>query len=78
METKLAPPVVRTAQVTQGAVFMHMGRPLRVDKVTGDDAAAPVILEELTSWGISGAGQYCLWSVDFVTRAMANIQSRMK
>lgn len=57
---------------------MHAGRPLRVEKVMGDDAAAPVILEELTAWGNSLAGQFCLWSVDFVQRAMANMPSKMK
>ncbi len=66
-------PIVRTAQVTEGAVFLYAGRPLRVARVTGDDAAAPVICEEMVSWGVSLAGQYCLWSVDLVVRAMASM-----
>ena len=59
----------RKAPVPSGAVFQFGGRPLKVVKAYGDDLAAPVVVEELTSVHTL-KGQYGLWSADGVSRAM--------
>ena len=67
----IAPPVIeRSAHVPAGAVIAYAGRPLIVRSVHGTDAAAPVILEELSPVGQALAGQLSLWSADGVLRAM--------
>jgi hypothetical protein len=71
-----APKLVRAAEIACGTVFVHAVRPLRVVKVTGSDPAAPVILEELASWGDCLAGQLALWSADGVLRAINNLHQR--
>lgn len=61
-----APPVVeRRAEIPRDAVFSHGGRFLKVYRVFGSDAAAPVIVEELK-------GQFGLWSQDAVARCLFN------
>ncbi|HEX4302852.1 MAG TPA: hypothetical protein VHZ78_08660 [Rhizomicrobium sp.] len=71
----IAPPaVVRPATVTRGMVFLFRGRPLRVERVCGDDPAAPVIAEELAD-GVNGdiaygKGQFALWSLAGVMRLL--------
>ena len=66
------PPVVeRRAEIPRDAVFSHGGRFLKVYRVFGNDAAAPVIVEELQSFGSTLRGQFGLWSQDAVTRALA-------
>lgn len=66
-----APPVIeQRAAIPADTVFMYAGRSLRVVKTYGTDAAAPVIVEELVSFGPSTLkGQFALWSADGVTRA---------
>jgi hypothetical protein len=65
-----APPVIeRQAAIPAGAVFMFGGRPLQVTKTYGTDAAAPIIVEELTD-AVTHKGQYGLWSADGVMRQM--------
>jgi hypothetical protein len=67
-----SPPVIqRAASIATGVVFMHAGRALRVHRVTGKDAAAPVIVEELGTFGTTLAGQYALWSKDAVSRCLS-------
>jgi hypothetical protein len=70
-QIELFPPqITRSAEIPAGTVF-NWKRPLLVVKVHGSDAAAPVIVEELASWGPSTLkGQLGLWSADSVTRAM--------
>lgn len=63
------PVLERTAEIPAGAVIEHGGRPLIVRRV-GSDPAAPVILEELATFGTTLAGQLALWSADGVLRAM--------
>lgn len=72
MNARLAQPVLtRRAEIPAGAVFVHAGRPLKVVRVHGIDAAAPVIVEELASFGQAVlAGQYALWSVAGVAACM--------
>lgn len=68
------PPVMeRRASIPTGAVFQSGGRFLKVYRVFGDvtDKAAPVIVEELQSFGPSLKGQFGLWSQDAVNRALA-------
>jgi hypothetical protein len=66
------PPVIeRRAEVHAGTVFEFADRPLLVVKTYGNDAAAPVICEELAEFGTTLRGQYALWSQDNVQRAMA-------
>lgn len=67
------PPVIeRRAEIPAGAVFQSGGRFLKIYRVFGDvsDKAAPVIVEELQSFGASLKGQFGLWSQDAVARAM--------
>lgn len=67
-----APPVIeQTASIAVGAVFFHAGRAMRVHRVTGNDKAAPVIVEELAPVGAALKGQFGLWSVDGVRRSMS-------
>ncbi len=67
-----APPVIeRRAEIPAGAVFQHSGRFLKVYRVFGTDARAPVIVEELQSFGSTLKGQFGLWSQDAVTRALS-------
>lgn len=67
-----APPVIeRRAEVPAGAVFQSGGRFLKVYRVFGADASAPVIVEELQAFGTTLKGQYGLWSQDAVSRALA-------
>lgn len=63
------PTIERQAPIAVGYVFNYAGRLLRVVRVHGEDAAAPVILEELSDFGTTLRGQYALWSRDFVLRA---------
>jgi hypothetical protein len=63
------PQLERRAQIPAGTVF-DFGRPLLVVETFGDDAAAPVIVEELVETEYSLKGQLGLWSLDGVTRAM--------
>ncbi len=65
------PVIERAATIPRGAVFFYSGRPLRVYRVYGDDARAPVIVEELAAFGSTLKGQYALWSQDAVVRALA-------
>lgn len=67
------PPVVeRRAEIPRDAVFSHGGRFLKVYRVFGTDAAAPVIVEELQAFGSTLKGQFGLWSQDAVARALFN------
>jgi hypothetical protein len=63
--------IERRAEIPAGAVFQSGGRFLKVYKVHGADAAAPVIVEELQSFGTTLKGQLGLWSQDAVERALA-------
>jgi hypothetical protein len=66
----IAPPaVVRPATVTKGMIFLFRGRPLRVERVCGEDPAAPVIAEELSD-GMNGEVAYGLWSLAGVMRML--------
>lgn len=66
------PAIVRPATLEPGTMFWWQGRPLKVAKVYGTDAAAPVIVEELTGDAHLGhlAGQYAIWSLDMVQQAI--------
>jgi len=66
----LSPVIERRAEVPAGAVFLYAGRPLRIIKAMGTDPAAPVIVEELASFGKSLKGQFAIWSADAVSRVM--------
>lgn len=73
------PPMIeRSAEIPSGAVFQSGGRFLKVYRVYGSvaDKAAPVIVEELQSFGTTLKGQYGLWSQDAVARALARKLSR--
>jgi len=65
------PAITRQAKLAVDQVFWFWGRPLRVAKIHGDDPAAPVILEELATDDVALAGQYSLWGLDGVRRALA-------
>lgn len=65
------PVMQRTATIPAGAVFHYAGRALRIHRVFGSVSGDVVIVEELASFGASLAGQYGIWSVDAVTRALA-------
>lgn len=65
------PVIERTASIAVGVVFNHGGRALRVHRAYGTDPRAPVIVEELASFGSTLKGQYALWSLDAVRRAMS-------
>lgn len=66
-ETFVPAALVRRASAPVGAVFVYAGRPLQVASVR--DGVA--ILEELTAWGPSLAGQFCLWAAEAVDAALA-------
>lgn len=67
-----APPVIeRRAEIPAGLVFRYAGRMLRVVKTYGTDPAAPIIVEELDTFGTTLRGQFGLWSCDGVQRAIA-------
>lgn len=63
--------IERRAEIPAGAVFTYAGRPLRVRRVWGSMAGDVVIVEELAAFGNSLAGQYGIWSVEAVSRALA-------
>ena len=63
--------IERRAEIPADTVFWFWGRPLRIIRCVGNDAAAPVIVEELTDDGLSIKGQLGLWSLDSVRMAMA-------
>lgn len=65
------PAIIRHATVPTGAVFVAEGRPLEVVKVCGTDPAAPVVVIEKVAVGRALPGQYGLWALAAVTRAMA-------
>lgn len=67
------PVIERRASIPCGVVFQSGGRFLKVYRVFGDvtDKAAPVIVEELQSFGSTLKGQFGLWSQDAVSRALA-------
>ncbi|WP_315705038.1 MULTISPECIES: hypothetical protein [unclassified Bradyrhizobium] len=72
MQPDLFSPVIeRRAEIPAGAVFQSGGRFLKVYRVFGTDAAAPVIVEELQTFGSALKGQFGLWSQDAVSRALA-------
>lgn len=67
-----APPAIeRPAAIPVGYVFAYGGRSLRVHRVYGVDAAAPVIVEELAQFGTTLKGQFAIWSAQGVMRAAA-------
>ncbi|WP_316172125.1 MULTISPECIES: hypothetical protein [unclassified Bradyrhizobium] len=66
-----SPAIERRAEIPAGAVFQSGGRFLKVHRVFGTDAAAPVIVEELQNFGSTIKGQFGLWSQDTVSRALA-------
>lgn len=73
MRTQLdlfTPIIERRAEIPAGAVFTFAGRPLRVYRVMGTRGGDVVIVEELMSFGTTLRGQYGLWSVEAVTRAL--------
>jgi hypothetical protein len=57
-------------RIPKGTVFVQAGRLLAVVQTHGTDAAAPVIVEELASSPPALRGQFAMWSVEGVTRAM--------
>jgi hypothetical protein len=65
------PAIQRAAIIPAGAVFQFAGRPLRVRRVWGSQSGDVVIVEELVAFGKSLAGQYGIWSVEAVSRALA-------
>ena len=65
------PAIQRAAIIPAGAVFHYAGRALRVRRVWGSMSGDVVIVEELASFGKSLAGQYGIWSVEAVSRALA-------
>jgi hypothetical protein len=65
------PTLERRAEIPAGAVFQSGGRFLKVYRVFGSEDDAPVIVEELQSFGTTLKGQYGLWSQDAVSRALA-------
>lgn len=66
------PPVIeRRAEIPRGAVFTFAGRPLQVYRVMGTLGGDVVIVEELASFGSTLKGQFGLWSVEAVSRALA-------
>lgn len=68
----LTPPAIyRNAPVPTGAVFLFAGRLLMVERVVGEDAAAPVICRELGPAGQAEAGQLALWCAAAVSDALA-------
>lgn len=65
------PAIQRAAVIPSGAVFHFAGRALRVRRVWGSMAGDVVIVQELASFGSTLAGQYGIWSVEAVSRALA-------
>lgn len=65
------PVIERPAALPSGLVFAYAGRALRIARSYGTAANAPVIVEELATFGTTLRGQYGLWSVDAVNRAIA-------
>lgn len=65
-----APALHRAASIPRGAVFTYAGRPLQVYRVMGTQGGDVVIVEELASFGTTLKGQFGLWSVEAVTRAL--------
>jgi hypothetical protein len=66
-----APPAIeRAATIPAGIVFRFYGRALRVHRLYGSDARAPVIVEELAEFGSTLKGQFAIWSYDAVSRAV--------
>jgi hypothetical protein len=68
--------IVRPAGLPADTVFWFWGRPLRVVSTKGTDAAAPVIVEELTAVGDAIAGQFSLWSLASVRAVMRDSLAR--
>lgn len=66
----LLPPPGVEQPIPAGVVFWWQGRPLRVVRVAGADAAAPVICEEMAAVGDGLAGQLSLWSLDVVLHVL--------
>lgn len=68
----LPPPTIeRCAAIPTGLVFLYGGRALRVARVYGTGASAPVIVEEMRDGPRWLKGQFALWCVDGVSRAIA-------
>lgn len=65
------PAMHQAATIPRGAVFHYAGRALRVCRVWGSMSGDVVIVEELASFGSSLKGQYGIWSVEAVSRALA-------
>jgi hypothetical protein len=66
-----APTITRPARIHAGMVFRFGGRMLRVHRVyDGDDAATPVIVDELSDGPRWLGGQYGLWSAGDIMRAL--------
>lgn len=73
--TIISPSIHRAAEIPAGAVFGYGGRFLKVVRVLGTDPAAPVIVEEMVSFGpVVLAGQLSLWAADGVSQAMRRRQ----
>jgi hypothetical protein len=64
-----APPVIeRPAALPSGAIFHYGGRALLIVRSLGTDAAAPVIVRELSGGSTWLAGQYAIWSAAAVSK----------
>lgn len=71
MHDLITPPVVeRRAEIPAGTIFTFAGRALRVVRTYGTDAAAPVICEELCDGPRWLRGQYAMWGLFGVSKAM--------
>jgi hypothetical protein len=68
--------ISRPAGLPADTVFWFWGRPLRVVSTKGTDAAAPVIVEELSAVGDALAGQFSLWSLANVRAVMRDSLAR--
>lgn len=68
--------IERNQQAPSGAVFWHRGRPLKIVRSYGTDARAPVIVEELATFGSTLTGQYALWSCKAVLSCLAGATGR--
>lgn len=71
------PPELRqhqAAPVRPGQVVMLCGRLVVVESVHGGDAAAPVIVEELTAVGRALVGQFGLWPLAVVAEAAGGVR----
>lgn len=66
----IQPVIERRAEIPAGTIFSYGGRSLLVTKTYGTNAAAPVIVIEIAESAASLKGQYALWSVQDVQRAM--------